>query len=118
MFDRAILLVRDPQEAILSEFHRQYAGHIVWKEFVKENLKLWTEFNLMWPRKFPKPLKIVFYEDLLINLKGSLEEILLFLHWPIERKLLSCAVRKQKGVFKRKKNSFDPYSEKMKINVK
>lgn len=124
-FKRAILLVREPHKAILAEFNRQNSGHIgvapknlfndyKFEEFVFEKLTSWKAMNVAWARKFPKPLKIVFYSDLLNFLQKTLRDILNFLEWPVNESTLSCAIRKQKGYFKRKRNSFDPYSKKLK----
>ena len=65
MYDMAILLVRDPYQAILSEFNRKKSGHTShaqmenfksekWPKFVTEYTKLWREFHHNWVEQFKR----------------------------------------------------------------
>ena len=64
-FNKAILLVRDPHEAILSEFNRikgHHTGHAEpsdfksekWQEFFFTAVKEWKRFNLVWLKLFER----------------------------------------------------------------
>ncbi|XP_059608231.1 WSCD family member AAEL009094-like [Phlebotomus argentipes] len=127
-FRRAVLLVRDPQGAILAEFNRQNAGHLgiasedlfyekSWEEFVRNKLISWTDFHLDWTRNFLQPIEIVFYEDLVSDLRGSLVRILRFLQWPVDDKNLDCAIKRRRGNYKRRQLPFDPFTKSMKDRI-
>ncbi|CAD7087631.1 unnamed protein product [Hermetia illucens] len=125
-FEKAILLVRDPDKAILAEFNRQSGGHVgfaspdrykrtkgrYWQQFVANKLTGWENMNLSWARNFTGRLKIIYYDDLVADVESALREILSFLNFPIDEELLSCALLHKEGIYRRKKRilSFDPYS--------
>ncbi|XP_037939203.1 WSCD family member CG9164 [Teleopsis dalmanni] len=133
-FSKAILLVRDPEKAILAEFNRQSGGHIgfaspdrykrtkgkYWQQFVTNKLKGWELMNISWARNFTGQVKVVFYDDLVNEIKNILREILTFLEYPINESLLNCAVKRKEGIFRRRKRilSFDPYTAAMKAEIK
>lgn len=133
-FTKAILLVRDPEKAILAEFNRQSGGHIgfaspdrykrtkgkYWQKFVLKNLKMWEATNLSWARDFSGSIKVVFYEDLVGNLEVTLRGILNFLEFPINEELFSCTLIRREGVFRRKKRflNFDPFTTSMRSMIK
>lgn len=128
-FSKAILLVRDPDKAILAEFNRQSGGHVgfaspdrykrtkgrYWQQFVTNKLNGWENMNLGWSRFFTGDLLIVYYDELVANTEKILREILNFLEFPIEESLMSCTLIRKEGIFRRKKRvlSFDPYSPAM-----
>ncbi|XP_059622700.1 WSCD family member AGAP003962 [Phlebotomus argentipes] len=132
-FDRAILLVRDPQKAILAEFNRQSGGHVgfaspdrykrtkgrYWEQFVRKQLTAWELMNLGWGRNFTGPLKVVLYDDLVADVGGTLRSVLHFLNWPIDENMFSCAMSRKEGIYQRKKRlmSFDPFTEEMKVHL-
>ena len=62
-FNKAILLVRDPFEAILAEFNRRSGGHVgharpkafkskEWSNMVQNGALGWEKFNLQWIKHF------------------------------------------------------------------
>ena len=64
-FDKAILLIRNPHEAILSDFNRMKGGHTgqaelddfkseKWQEFFFTAVKEWKRFNLVWLKLFER----------------------------------------------------------------
>ena len=70
-FNKAILLVRDPHEAILSDFNRikgHHTGHAKpgdfktekWQEFFFTAVKEWKRFNLVWLKLFERYFYINF----------------------------------------------------------
>lgn len=68
--------------------------------------------NLAWARNFTGDVKVVFYDDLVENVERVLREILNFIRRPIDENLLSCALIRKEGIYRRKKRlmTFDPYS--------
>ncbi|XP_034123459.1 WSCD family member GA21586 isoform X4 [Drosophila guanche] len=132
-FAKAILLVRDPEKAIIAEFNRQSGGHIgfaspdrykrtkgkYWQQFVSNKLKGWELMNLSWARNFTGSIKVVFYDDLVHHTERELRSILDFLQFPVDETLLRCAILRKEGIFRRKKRllSFDPYTEAMRAEV-
>ncbi|XP_016923851.1 WSCD family member CG9164 [Drosophila suzukii] len=132
-FSKAILLVRDPEKAIIAEFNRQSGGHIgfaspdrykrtkgkYWQQFVSNKLKGWEVMNLSWARNFTGGIKVVFYDDLVHHTERELRSILEFLQFPVNEQLMRCAIMRKEGIFRRKKRllSFDPYTESMRAEV-
>ncbi|XP_023031058.1 WSCD family member GA21586 [Drosophila willistoni] len=132
-FSKAILLVRDPEKAIIAEFNRQSGGHIgfaspdrykrtkgkYWQQFVSNKLKGWELMNLSWARNFTGSIKVVFYDDLVHHTERELRAILEFLEYPVDEQLLRCAIMRKEGIFRRKKRvlSFDPYTDAMRLEV-
>ncbi|XP_053680287.1 WSCD family member AGAP003962 [Anopheles nili] len=128
-YSKAILLIRDPERAILAEFNRQSGGHVgfaspdryrrtkgrYWTQFVKNKLWAWEQTNLSWAKNFTGEVKLVFYDDLVENVEGTLRSILKFLNYSTEEELLACALMRKEGIYRRKKRilQFDPYSPAM-----
>ncbi|XP_034118500.1 WSCD family member CG9164 [Drosophila albomicans] len=132
-FSKAILLVRDPEKAIIAEFNRQSGGHIgfaspdrykrtkgkYWQQFVSNKLKGWELMNLSWARNFTGSIKVVFYDDLVHHTERELRNILDFLEFPVSEQLIRCAIMRKEGIFRRKKRllSFDPYTDAMRAEL-
>lgn len=126
VFDKAILLVRDPFDAMLAEFNRQFGGHIghasterfhqdhVWSSFVKRNTEGWYNFHTDW-LKFQKDMLIVFYSDLKTNLRDQVQRIAEFLNVTMSPEILACSLKNSRGLFKRESYvlPFEPYNEEM-----
>ncbi|EGK97346.1 AGAP003962-PC [Anopheles gambiae str. PEST] len=128
-YTKAILLIRDPERAILAEFNRQSGGHVgfaspdryrrtkgrYWTQFVKNKLWAWEQTNLSWAKNFTGEVKLVFYDDLVENVEGTLRSILKFLNYQTDEELLACALMRKEGIYRRKKRilQFDPYSPAM-----
>lgn len=124
-YRRAVLLLRHPRDVILAEFHRRHSGHLGhatredfeqnWKTYVPEALDQWARFNTQWLR-FPRPMHVVWYEDLQRNLTCTLSGLLLFLNTTVSETDLACAVQHPGTQFMRKKwsrrdNVADLYTE-------
>ncbi|XP_058445632.1 WSCD family member AAEL009094 [Malaya genurostris] len=132
-YGKAILLIRDPKKAILAEFNRQSGGHVgfaspdryrrtkgrYWTQFVKNKLWAWEQTNLSWAKNFTGEVKLVFYDELVENVEGTLRSILRFLKFPVNEELLSCALMRKEGIYRRKKRilQFDPYSPAMHVAI-
>ncbi|KAF2363004.1 Sulfotransferase domain [Trinorchestia longiramus] len=127
-FSRAILIIRDPYQAILAEFNRQSGGHIghaqpdkyskdngkYWSTFVHNKALSWTNTYLDW-LQFKGPLHVLFYEDLVENLANEMNKILEFLDFHEDIPSFECMMRNKDGIYKRRKRnlSFNPYSQSM-----
>ncbi|XP_055606932.1 WSCD family member AAEL009094 [Uranotaenia lowii] len=132
-YSKAILLIRDPEKAILAEFNRQSGGHVgfaspdryrrtkgrYWTQFVKNKLWAWEQTNLSWAKNFTGEVKLIFYDDLVENVEATLRSILKFLRFPIDEELLACALSRKEGIYRRKKRilQFDPYSPAMRVTI-
>ncbi|XP_018574207.1 WSCD family member AAEL009094 [Anoplophora glabripennis] len=133
-FSKAILLVRSPAPAIQAEFNRQSGGHIGfaspdrykrtkgkhWQQFVSDKLRGWQQMNLDWLYNFTGPTHVIFYEQLVDNVEHTLRTVIKFLDVPINEELFNCAMERKEGIYRRKKRvlNFDPYTSKMKENLK
>lgn len=75
--------------------------------------------NLDWLYNFTGPTHVVFYEQLVDNVKHTLTVLLEFLEVPFSKKLLSCALDRQEGIYRRKRRTmnFDPYTTAMKKRI-
>jgi hypothetical protein len=83
-----------------------------WMKFVTFNLHAWEEMNLSWGKNFSRPVLLVYYDDLVVNVEKTLRDILLFIDYPINEDLLRCTVTRKEGIYKRKQQTltFNPYT--------
>ena len=133
IYSKAVLIVRDPKDAILAEFNRQKGGRVGhasldkfagkghfrkfysknsdeiliffsdWNGFVSKRIHLWNQTNFGWKDNFEGPVCILYYDDLKENIEKSLRKVLNFAGFPINETLLKCAVDRKNGIPKRKK---------------
>lgn len=109
-YQRAILILRNPKDALLAEFNRIRGGHIghareedfskKWIGFVTVKAKSWFEMNKSW-LDFPGDLHIVRYEDLKSDPVKEINSLLKFLRKEISQEELSCVIENLTGRFKR-----------------
>ena len=121
MFDRAILLVRDPFASILAEFNRRSGGHIghasvekyrrnggkYWRSFVKNKAAEWRKMNLAWFEAYsvkPGGLIAISYEDLVHDPEKQLSKVLNFLGIQVPETSMRCAIAHKEGIYKRGKH--------------
>lgn len=107
-----------------------------WNQFVTNKLWAWEQTNLAWAKNFTGDLCIVFYDQLVDDVEGTIRGILKFVHFPVNevmsavphkarvpksntnlflQDLLQCALLRQEGIYRRKKRimPFDPYTPAM-----
>ncbi|XP_045770228.1 WSCD family member AAEL009094 [Maniola jurtina] len=132
-FKSAILLIRNPRDAILADFNRLHKGHIgtapksafkrksheqkksEWSTYVFSQLSVWESLHHQWLSKFLGPIHVVFYELLVRDTRNTLLGILSFLNHTVSEEDMSCAVANREGIYKRKKKykNFEPFSPEM-----
>lgn len=82
-------------------------------KFVTTKLHAWEQTNLSWGLNFNNgPVLIIYYEDLVDDVEKTLRDILKFIDYPIDENLMSCAIMRKEGIYRRKKRllTFDPYT--------
>ncbi|XP_050353576.1 WSCD family member AGAP003962 [Nymphalis io] len=131
-FKSAILLIRNPRDAILADFNRLHKGHIGtapksafkksnknknsdWSTYVFHQLSTWETLHRLWLKKFLGPVHIVFYEILVKDTRRTLQGILDFLNHTVTEDDMNCAVANREGIYRRKKkyHDFEPFSPEM-----
>ena len=119
MFDRAILLVRDPFASLFSVFNflksggshtgyapvEYYRGN-KWRSYAKKHATRWRKMNLRWFEAYndkPGGLIVIAYEDLVLDPEKQLLKVLDFLDVKVPKASMSCAMERKKGIYKRAK---------------
>lgn len=132
-FDKAILIIRNPYDAILAEFNRRHANKTsaadreefdkgAWTDRAGDIMpRKWKEHVVSWITQYTGPLHIVFYEKMKSNLYEELYGIAKFLGIKVTFQDLWCAGLNQEGNYKREKPRWLKtsvlYSPKMKEGV-
>lgn len=55
-----------------------------WQQFVANKIAAWEEMNTHWAKNYTGQLMIVYYEDLIADVDGTLRTILQFIEFPID----------------------------------
>ena len=136
-FKRAILLLRNPLNAIISYFNdyhthdkNAYANLEVYTGdhfFTKEafiRFEEWKHFHDVVLQNYKKPLLVIQYEQLKSNYLGEMEKIFKFLGFSnLSEEIESCLLEESIGHFKRKKrpknenDEIDNYFSKAQLDV-
>ncbi|XP_060806731.1 WSCD family member AAEL009094 [Amyelois transitella] len=132
-FDAAVLLIRNPRDAILADFNRLFKGHIGtapkyafkrrsnnnkrsdWATHVYQQLREWEVMHQKWLTQFPGPIHLVFYEVLVRDTRTELNAILQFLNHTVSEDDMDCTILNKEGIYRRKNKhqDFDPYTADM-----
>ncbi|CAH0758810.1 unnamed protein product [Diatraea saccharalis] len=132
-FKSALLLIRNPKDAILADFNRVHKGHIGtapksafkkksynreesdWSYYVASQLTAWESLHRLWLTRFPGPVHVVFYETLVSDTRSTLQGVLDFLNRTVSEAEMNCAISLKEGIYRRKKKikNFDPYTPEM-----
>uniref|UniRef100_A0ABM0LZT0 WSC domain-containing protein 1-like n=1 Tax=Saccoglossus kowalevskii TaxID=10224 RepID=A0ABM0LZT0_SACKO len=112
MFDKVILIFRNPYRCFLAEFNRQQTGSKTeralatsfnskaWQSFIHRQFSRWEVFAKNWlTSNLPK--LVVHYEDLEDNLIHELRRISRFLNVTSFESRLSCVMKNTEGRFHR-----------------
>lgn len=68
-----------------------------------EKLETWRNMNLDWLHNFEKPLKVVYYEELIREPNRIIETIVPFLDLKLNKNHLRCMMRRKEGIYRRRK---------------
>ncbi|XP_059144280.1 WSCD family member CG9164-like [Physella acuta] len=101
-YEKAVLLIRHPYEAIKAEFNRQNGGgrkfnttkdsiEKNWPSYYSMRQLDWVRFHKTW-RTYRRPLLVVMNKDLVQQTGVKLREILTFLKVDINEERLNCAI--------------------------
>ncbi|XP_063833242.1 WSCD family member AAEL009094 [Ostrinia nubilalis] len=132
-FKSAILLIRNPRDAILADFNRLHKGHIGtapksafkkkshehkktdWATYVSHELVGWESLHRLWLTRFAGAVHVVFYEALVQDTRAALQGILGFINHTISEADMNCAISFKEGIYRRKKKlqNFDPFTSEM-----
>ncbi|KAK7088832.1 WSCD family member CG9164-like [Littorina saxatilis] len=110
-YDRAILIIRNPYDAIFAEFNRQGSRSHVgvapfrayiqrWNSFTTNFQRRWLTFHEEW-MTFKKPLLLIVYENLVVSLPEHLQKMAEFIKHPSLKINISCALADSTGHFRR-----------------
>ncbi|KAL5017001.1 hypothetical protein ScPMuIL_006590 [Solemya velum] len=115
-FEKAVLLIRNPFDALLAEFNRRVGGHrghateehfrdgTVWERYVTQMSRAWVAMNYDWLR-FDRSLHVIFYENLKRNVTREVIELLRFLNSEVSSEDMSCMESNSDGKFRRKRKA-------------
>ncbi|XP_045518263.1 WSCD family member AGAP003962 [Pieris brassicae] len=131
-FQAAVLLIRNPRDAILADFNRIHKGHIGtapksafkrktrdqksdWTSYVSMEVMTWESTHRLWLTRFTGPLHIVLYERLVIDTRSTLHSVLDFLNQSVTEEDMNCALANKEGIYRRRKKhrDFDPFTPHM-----
>ncbi|XP_041972464.1 WSCD family member AAEL009094 [Aricia agestis] len=132
-FMSAVLLIRNPRDAILADFNRLHKGHIGtasksafrkrteghsrsdWETYVFNQLRIWEHLHWSWLHNFSGPVHIVFYETLVDDTQCTLGGILNFLNQTVSEEHMECTVVNKEGIYRRQKklHNFEPFTQEM-----
>ena len=122
-YDKAVVLIRNPRDGIISEVNRRYTepihtGYIEeerWKSHEVQGYMLYllnkySKFILHWLVAFPGPKLVVTYENLQLDFFKEINKIATFLQLPQSQKGVQC-LKQNRGDKEYKRNSVDwePY---------
>ncbi|ESP04709.1 hypothetical protein LOTGIDRAFT_56203, partial [Lottia gigantea] len=130
-YQKAVVLIRDPLDAIRSNFNVKGRGHLshapysayrkrysegnldrtatlacysisnYWPTFTRQRAIAWYMFYLDW-LEFKGPLHVIQYEKLRNDTAHEMQKLLRFLAVPYTQSNMSCMLRNREGDFKRK----------------
>lgn len=110
---RAILILRNPYDAILSTHNFMYAGHHgkaparnyarpEWQKFVTIQMSKWLDMATNWTiHSSPDKALVVHYENVKHDTLSEMFKVLDFFHMPIDRNRLACLQKHKDGLFQR-----------------
>ncbi|CAG9559437.1 unnamed protein product [Danaus chrysippus] len=130
-FKSAILLIRNPRDAILADFNRLHKGHVGtapksafkknkykksdWSTYVFHQLSVWESLHNLWLTNFSGPVHVLFYELLVQDTRNNLSGVLDFINFTYTEKDMNCAVMNREGIYRRRKKyqDFEPFTHEM-----
>nr|XP_006823242.1 PREDICTED: WSC domain-containing protein 2-like [Saccoglossus kowalevskii] len=131
-YKSAILLIRNPYDAVITLYHyhkkkhtgkiplREFKNNVEWEDFAMEHFKKWINMMAEWISS-KKPLLVVHYEDLKHDTVYEVKRMLSFLNMTLTPERLHCLEMDIEGNFHRHKEEtfdFDPYTADMHTVIK
>ena len=132
-YDRVVVLVRDPFDALLAEFNRKHTKNHTgfasdekfeteWLPYVTNSIEFWRGFHVYFKNQY-EPHKVLFtkFENFHENLIGELQKVLHFLGFHMSEEIQKCVENRKEGLFHRKKVEIDQtkyYNAEQKIVLK
>lgn len=110
---RAILILRNPYDAILSTHNFMYSGHhgraparnfarSDWEKYVTVQTGKWLDMATNWTiHSTSQKVLVVHYENVKHDLIHEMRRILTFFHLPIDEDRLQCLAENKDGLFQR-----------------
>ncbi|XP_072164172.1 sialate:O-sulfotransferase 2-like [Diadema setosum] len=128
-FDGAILIIRNPYKAMISEHNRKFGGHTgfasekhytqgtEWIDFVAGKSRTWTNSALNY-LQYSRRILVIHYEELRSDAFLPLQKMVRFLGQTIDEERILCTLSSPDGKFKRRESSrqklsFDPFTDEM-----
>ncbi|XP_077977094.1 sialate:O-sulfotransferase 2-like [Glandiceps talaboti] len=125
-FSSAILLIRNPYNAIIAEYRRRHGDHVsrfplqnitgkYWEEFVAEHSSYWQRLHKCWLTE-KRRILVVYYEDLKKDTISNIDRMMSFLNLTFTAERRRCVEENKEGNFyrkptkNRKGSKFDPYT--------
>lgn len=62
---------------------------IDWHQFVTNKLWAWEQMNIQWATNFTGAVQIIYYDDMVEDVEGTLRNILQFIEFPINEVRMS-----------------------------
>lgn len=131
--DKAILLIRHPLKAFISEFNRKNVKTHVdaitinskdkeWAEFIKRAMPRWLHLYYFWMKNInTSSLLVIQYADLLTNTENELRRLMSFLNLNFTEANMKCTLERKEGLFHRKHHQdeiiSDLYTQEMKTEI-
>ncbi|XP_069135593.1 WSCD family member AAEL009094-like [Argopecten irradians] len=125
---RAVLLIRDPFQALLAEFNRRHGGHKGhaptehfeknWYDYILGTAGEWYDLYHDW-MTFDGPVHVIMYGDLRSNPSAELDRLMKFLGVTLTHKEKFCVLSNYEGNHKRRgKPVSDVYTDYMTYLIK
>ncbi|WAR00788.1 WSCD-like protein [Mya arenaria] len=116
-FERAVLVIRNPYDTLLSYFNLRLSGHTgipkqmhliaVAEMAFKYSLDQYVSMVNTTLRQFQGRLHVLQYDNLLQDLPGEMRRLATFLNIPVSESDVSCTALLQEGTFRRKMENAD-----------
>ncbi|KAK3085150.1 hypothetical protein FSP39_025116 [Pinctada imbricata] len=128
-YRRAVLILRNPYDALLAEFNRRHGGHMgyasemhfrsEWSKYVTIMSDEWVKMNYDW-LQFSSSLHVTHYENFRKNPKAEIKSLLKFLNVTIPFKDMLCVMKNVNGYHKRiqtKTTRYEPFPSHIRTKI-
>lgn len=117
LFQRVILLIRDPVNTFLAEFNRRMTGTHTgvaeesvfknhWEQHVDHCIKRWFKLYSTWVNVLdPKNILLISYENLQHDTESEMKRVMDFLDLEFSPKDMKCMLERKTNELKRPENS-------------